>query len=123
MPKTPPAAHSTCGQSADGAEWTNKTPRVVLIDPPSTSGRQREGCLPRHPRELCSPGRLGGSDVHSAPFVPSVPVCFDGVRLSASFPRSAYSGRMPTIPFGSWPSPITPELMTSSLVGLGRPLL
>jgi hypothetical protein len=31
MARMPPAAHSTCGHSADGAEWTYKTPRVEML--------------------------------------------------------------------------------------------
>ena len=30
MPSTPPTAHSMCGHSADGAEWTYRIPRVAL---------------------------------------------------------------------------------------------
>src|SRR5680860_407478 len=36
-PRAPPAAHSTCGQSARGAECTNRTPRVVTPDIPTSS--------------------------------------------------------------------------------------
>src|SRR5215213_3745503 len=51
MPNTPPTAHSMCGQTADGAEWMYKTPRVLLMpDPPVRDQRQPEGCLPLHPQ-------------------------------------------------------------------------
>ncbi|GAA2143507.1 hypothetical protein GCM10009844_15960 [Nocardioides koreensis] len=30
VPRTPPTAHSMCGHSADGAEWTYRTPLVAV---------------------------------------------------------------------------------------------
>ncbi|GAA1806963.1 hypothetical protein GCM10009795_060190 [Nocardioides hankookensis] len=30
MPRTPLTAHSMCGHSADGAEWTYRTPLVAV---------------------------------------------------------------------------------------------
>jgi hypothetical protein len=35
----PEIAHSTCGQTADGDEWTYTTPRVLTALPPLLSTR------------------------------------------------------------------------------------
>jgi len=32
LPSTPDIAHSTCGQTAVGDEWTKTTPRVLTAD-------------------------------------------------------------------------------------------
>src|SRR5699024_8911343 len=82
-PSTPPTAHSTCGHSAPGAEWTYSTPRVLLIVPP-----RLEMCLPRQTsshRNNCA---------HCAPPAPIAPPR----RISGDFttfgvaPRASMGG-------------------------------
>src|SRR3954468_15601018 len=114
MPRTPATAHSMCGHSADGAEWTNNTPWVVPIDPPRP--RQREGCLPQHPHGRASADLL----FHCASIVPTAPP-----RLRKRRARTAPStvAGMTVAPFGSWSSPITAASLTSESVGLAAPAL
>src|SRR5687768_16445283 len=66
-PSTPATAHSTCGQRADGAACTNRTPRVATGSPPrsrdafpSGLGRTRAD---RPTGALCTTDPAGTSDL------------------------------------------------------------